>query len=231
VLKNSAPDCPVHHRTVSGAPGPYKCQPATLGKTQARSAIIHRTVRCATGLSGVSVGNGYLACNGWLCKVYSTATVNSRSQSSKVRGHRTVQCCKETKLQRSTELRNLTVGWRDSAPETEQCQSGGAPDCPVRPSPAASPTATLVVEGYKYSNHHNSKHLRFLNITFNTRALAFTPRHNSKDQSLSKSQIHLKHLVTCEGEILCSFELLLLGLHFFFLILFPKWLVIKARDT
>jgi hypothetical protein len=40
------------HRTVSGAPGPYRCQPATLGKTEARSAIIHRTVRCATGLSG-----------------------------------------------------------------------------------------------------------------------------------------------------------------------------------
>jgi hypothetical protein len=65
-------------------------------------------------------------------------------------------------------------------------------------------------------NHHNSKHPRILKITFNTRALAFTPRHNSKDQNLSKSQIHLKHLVTCEREILCSFELLLLGLPFFF---------------
>jgi hypothetical protein len=64
-------------------------------------------------------------------------------------------------------------------------------------------------------NHHNSKHPRFLSITFNTRAQAFTPRHNSKDQSLYKSQIHLKHLVTCEREILCSFELLLLGLPFF----------------
>jgi hypothetical protein len=65
-------------------------------------------------------------------------------------------------------------------------------------------------------NHHNFKSPSFLKITFNTRALAFTPRHNSKDQSLSKSQIHLKHLVTCEREILCSFELLLLGLPFFF---------------
>jgi hypothetical protein len=65
-------------------------------------------------------------------------------------------------------------------------------------------------------NHHNFKHPRFLSITFNTRALAFTPRHNSKDQSLSKSQIHLKHLVTCVREILCSFELLPLGLPFFF---------------
>jgi hypothetical protein len=41
--------------------------------------------------------------------------------------------------QRSTGLQTLTVGWR-----------GDAPDSPVRPSPAASPMATLVVEGYKY---------------------------------------------------------------------------------
>jgi hypothetical protein len=92
----------------------------------------------------------------------------------------------------------------------------------VRPSTAASPTTTLVVEGYKYPNHHNSKHPRFLNITFITRALAFTSRHNSKDQSLSKSQIHLKYLVTCEKVIWCSFELLSLGLPFFFLILVLK---------
>jgi hypothetical protein len=54
VLWSGAPDCPVCHRTVSGAPGPYKDELATLGFLQARSAIIHRTVRCATGLSGVT---------------------------------------------------------------------------------------------------------------------------------------------------------------------------------
>jgi hypothetical protein len=48
------------HRTVSGAPYPYKIEPSTLGKTNARSAIIHRTVRCAIGLSGELAGNGYL---------------------------------------------------------------------------------------------------------------------------------------------------------------------------
>jgi hypothetical protein len=64
-------------------------------------------------------------------------------------------------------------------------------------------------------NHHNLWHTSFLKITFNTRAQEFTPRHNSKDQILSKSQIHHKHLVTCEREILCSFALLFLGLPFF----------------
>jgi hypothetical protein len=37
---------------VSGAPGPYRAEPATIGFLQALSNIIHRTIRCATGLSG-----------------------------------------------------------------------------------------------------------------------------------------------------------------------------------
>jgi hypothetical protein len=49
-------------------------------------------------------------------------------------------------------------------------------------------------------NHHKSKHPCFLKFTFNTRALAFTPKHNTKDQILSKSQIHSKHLVACVRE-------------------------------
>jgi hypothetical protein len=42
------------HRIVSGALGPYRVQLATIGFLQAHSAIIHRTVWCATGLSGVT---------------------------------------------------------------------------------------------------------------------------------------------------------------------------------
>jgi hypothetical protein len=61
-----------------------------------------------------------------------------------------IRCGKETKLQRSTELQTLTVGWRGGSLDSEQDLSGGAPDCPVHPSTAASPTTSLVVEGYKY---------------------------------------------------------------------------------
>jgi hypothetical protein len=43
------------HRTVFGAPGPYRVEPTTLGFQQAHSAIIHQTVRCATGLSDAPV--------------------------------------------------------------------------------------------------------------------------------------------------------------------------------
>jgi hypothetical protein len=61
VLWTGAPDCPVWHRTVSGAPCPYDDEPATLGKTEPRSAIIHRTIRCATELFGVPAEQRLLA--------------------------------------------------------------------------------------------------------------------------------------------------------------------------
>jgi hypothetical protein len=53
---SGAPDCPVCHRTVSGAPpDSVRCTRGlhakllTFGKIQRRSAIIHRTVRCPRG--------------------------------------------------------------------------------------------------------------------------------------------------------------------------------------
>jgi hypothetical protein len=157
---------------LSGAPGPHRCQPATLGKTKAHSAKIHQTVRCATGLSGEPAEQQLYSANGRLWQELQWATVSRRSQSSEVRGaldcpvgHQTVRCRKRTKPQWSTRLRTLTVGWRGGAPDTEQCLSGGAPDCPVRPSPAASPTAMEVVRGYKYPQpphsypSEHSKHL------------------------------------------------------------------------
>jgi hypothetical protein len=137
------------------------------------------------------------------------------------------------------------------APNNEQELSGAAPDCPVPLEDKASngqmlqnpngwvtwlahrtvwcahrqqpaPTVVWWLRAINTPNHHHDKHPSFLSFSFNTRASAFTPRHNSKDQSLSKSQIQLKHLVTCEREILCSFELLPLGLPSSFLIFFLK---------
>jgi hypothetical protein len=150
----------------------------------------------------------------------------------KSEGHRTVRCHKKTKAPTVDQLQTLTVSWRGGTPDNEQWVSDGAPDCPVHPSPAALANSYKVVGGYKYPPTTTSFGIQvFLKITFNTRALAFIPRHNSKDQILSKSQIHLKHLVTCEREILCSFALLSLGLPSSFLISFLKWFVIEARDT
>jgi hypothetical protein len=67
----------------------------------------------------------------------------------------------------------------------------------VRPSPAGLANDSKVVGGYKYPLTTTTFGIQvFLKITLNTRARAFTPRHISKDQTLSKSRIHLNHLVT-----------------------------------
>jgi hypothetical protein len=110
VLKNSAPNCSVCHRTVSGAPGPYSCQPVTLGKTKARSAIIHQTIQCATGLSGEPAEQWLFAPTVDLDSRKSAAQYYAEVRAAKSEGHQTVRCRKRTKLQRSTELRTLMVG-------------------------------------------------------------------------------------------------------------------------
>jgi hypothetical protein len=123
----------VWHTELSGAPGPYKIEPATLGKTKAGSAIIHRTVRCATELFGEPAGNSYPAPTVDSEKCYSCEQCHVEVRAVKSEGHRTVRCRKKTKLQQSIELRTLTVGWHSGALDTEQCVSGGAPDYSMRP--------------------------------------------------------------------------------------------------
>jgi hypothetical protein len=79
VLKNGAPDYSVCHRTVSRAPGPYNFESATLENSRARSAIIHQTVRRASGATT-------LYANDRLCQVNNDEQYCGRSQSSEVRG-------------------------------------------------------------------------------------------------------------------------------------------------
>jgi hypothetical protein len=177
---------------VSGAPGPYKVEPATLGKTQARSSIIHRTVRCASGQRLSSVQRSTLT----------GATVqHSAQQKLKCRSQRAPDC---------------PMPHEDKAPMVDialnpndwvTCHRTGQRTVPVWCAHRQQPPQQILwwLRAINTPNNHNSKHSRFLSITFNTRALAFTPRHNSKDQSFSKSQIHLKHLVTCVREIFVFF--------------------------
>jgi hypothetical protein len=58
LLGLGAPDCPVVHRTVSGAPDESKVNRPLFGTRRRRTAIIHRTVRWCTGLSGESSLSG-----------------------------------------------------------------------------------------------------------------------------------------------------------------------------
>jgi hypothetical protein len=89
----------VHHRTVSGAPGSSTLNLSPSRIWGGRSAIIHRTIRCSTGLSGVAPD--YPVCQAEQRSsaptVVRNATVNSeqcncarRSQSRRQKAHRTV---------------------------------------------------------------------------------------------------------------------------------------------
>jgi hypothetical protein len=106
---SGAPDCPVCHRTVFGAPGPYNSELSTFGFVRPHSAIIHRTVRCTKW------SNGFQR-NGRLQRTHANAIVHGQcAQKSEqpseahqtvnsacpVR-HRTVWWHKKTKLQWSS---------------------------------------------------------------------------------------------------------------------------------
>ena len=108
-----APDCPVCHRTVSGAPGWIDFKLFTFGFLSPRSAIIHWIVRWVTGLSGVPAEQRL-----------ASATVDSN-------GRLTSEQCTDS----SRRVRAAPEG----APDSEQCLSGVAPDCPV-PQEFKAPT-------------------------------------------------------------------------------------------
>jgi hypothetical protein len=90
---------------VSGAPGTVQAELLTFGFLDSRSAIIHRTVRWVTGLSGVPAEQR-LQCNG-------------RLQQTPAKG---LQCADSSRRVRAAP---------EGAPNSEQGLSGAAPDCPV----------------------------------------------------------------------------------------------------
>jgi hypothetical protein len=121
---------------------------------------------------------------------------------------------------------NGWVTWR----RTGQCPvAHWTVRCAHRQQP--SPTACWWLRAINTPNHHNSKHPSLLKFSFNKRASAFTPRHKSNDQSLSKSPKSSQPPSDLRECLFVFFVLLLLGSLSSFLILIPKRLVIKERDT
>jgi hypothetical protein len=126
--QSGTPDCPVEHRTVSGAPGLNSGEQATLGKSLAACGynspdcpVVHRAVRRANGrLRKRSAAQS--AGDAW-----PEPAVSWRTGLSDV--HRTVSNEPRVPLlQRSVEPDMEG----DRAPDKLQDLSGGAPDCPVR---------------------------------------------------------------------------------------------------
>jgi hypothetical protein len=100
--------------------------------------------------------NGYPAQQSTTKAADSANSARQKSEQKSV-AHRTVSgvapyclMLQEDKASNDRLLQTLTVGWCGGTPDSLQDLSGSAPDCPVRPSPAAFPNGLLVVEGYKY---------------------------------------------------------------------------------
>jgi hypothetical protein len=182
-----------------------------------RSAIIHRTVRCATDISGEPTKQRQMCQRSTALNSKKVNSAQVRSQSSKVRMHRTcpvchqsVRCSKKTKrLQRSTAPNpNGLLMWQ--APDSEQCLVR----CTIDSNSWNSGW------GYKYPNHLYSSNPSLLHFSFNTRAKgkhskvtikAFNPLQAPKSTQLLRDLIE---------DHLCSFVALVAWIAFSFSFLF-----------
>jgi hypothetical protein len=111
--------------------------------------VCHRTVRCISGVTTIQR-------NGRLQRLLTNATVRNSARQSQ-NAPDTEQCmsgvapdCPVPLEDRASNGRQLPNpnGWVTWL--AHWTISGGAPDCLVRPSTAATPNGLLVVEGYKY---------------------------------------------------------------------------------
>jgi hypothetical protein len=119
---SGAPDCPVCHWTVSGALGTVEAELFTFGFLESRSAIIHRTVRWATGPPGVPAEQRLQR--------------NGRLQRTPAKS---AKCADSSRRVRAT---------LEGAPDSEQCLSGAAPDYPVAQAiraPTVNTVRTLTI--------------------------------------------------------------------------------------
>jgi hypothetical protein len=157
---------------VSGAPGWIISNSLPSGFWKCHSAIIHRTVRCSTGLSGVPAEQR-LQRNGRLQRKPVKALQCAQSQSRRQKAHRTVNstCSVHHRTVRWPHLSELQRsnpnGW--VAWLAHRTVSDGAPDCPVRPSIDSLPNGHFGGWGYKYPQPPHFNVSKFSDFTFNTR--------------------------------------------------------------
>jgi hypothetical protein len=100
----------------------------TFGKIRGRSAIIHRTVRCASRATTTS--SATVDCNAFNARLHSQRSEHAQLAHRTVYStcpvhHRTAQRPHKSELQRSNS--NSWLTWL-----AHRTVSGGAPDCPVR---------------------------------------------------------------------------------------------------
>jgi hypothetical protein len=194
----------VCHWTVFGAPpDSVRCtraldaELATFGKIRGRSAIIHRTVWCASGATTTSRATvDYNALN---TRLRAQRTEDAQLAHRIVHRtcpvhHRTAQRPHQSELQRSNP--NSLLTWL-----AHRTVSGGAPAWPVRHATAVFQWPHFGGWVYKYPNQPTFNYIQVSNLQHITRAIAFNSRHSKEIKSSPKSGITSNQIVTRESDI------------------------------
>jgi hypothetical protein len=154
----------VCHRTVSGTPGRSTLNSSASGFLHSHSAKIHRTVRCNTGLSGVpSAATATAPTVVFKNEQWREQCVDSsrRVRAAPEGATDSEQCLSGAPRSQSSNGQNRRNpnGWVMWL--AHRTVSGGAPDCPVRPSRAAFPNGWFGGWGYKYPQPPPFKAFKF----------------------------------------------------------------------
>jgi hypothetical protein len=187
--QKSAEVCPgLAHRTIR-CTRDSNSKLLTFGNSRSHSAIIHRTVRCSTGLSGVPAEQWLLRANGRLQKALNALQCAPESEQSQMAHrtlnsacpvhHRTVRWPRRQKLQRSES--NGQVTW-----QAHRIVSDAPCDSSLHQ------TASLVVGAINTPNHPPFIASKFSNFSHLTRAITFNTRHTKEIKSSPKSLVHSK---------------------------------------
>jgi hypothetical protein len=168
---SGAPDCLVCHRTVRCTRA-LVAELATFGKFRGRSAIIHRTVRCASGATATS-----------------RATVDCNALNARLRVQRT----EDTQLAHRTVYRTCPVHHRTAQrPHLSELQrsepNGWRTGLSGAPCDSSLPTAIFGGWGYKYPTHPTFNGIQVFHLQHITRAIAFNSRHSKEIKSSLKSK-------------------------------------------
>jgi hypothetical protein len=192
---SGAPDCPLCHRTVSGAPWRINSNLPVSGIYGSRSAIIHRTVRCNTGLSGVPAEQRLLHANGRL-------QMNNKSkQCAHVRAEVRADARRHTG--QCTVIVQCTTGL-SGGPTCQSCNgqnpngwvtwlayrtvSGGAPACPVRHTTDSLPNVHFGGWGYKYPQPPTLQGIQVFSHCIQYKSPRLHSKTQTRDQILSQVQ-------------------------------------------
>jgi hypothetical protein len=213
------PKCPLVWRTgLSGVPPDsvrctreFQSKLATFGNSGSRSAIIHQTVRCSTGLSSVPAEQRLLHANGRLQRAVNVLQCAQKSEQSQ-KAHRTLNSdCLVAQMSEAPTVKIQRPGDVAGAPDSVRWRTGQCPvahrtvRCAIRQQPP--PTVLLVVGAINTPNHPPFIASKFSAFKHLTRAIAFNTRHKQEIKSSPKSNDNSNQIVTSE-RVMCSFELL-----------------------